>query len=311
MKSGKYVIILILTFGFISGQHKNVNAEKKSLVYLKTDLSVKKDKLLKVDLHTKPVLKKEINYLGLTTVTLLGAGAFITARTYFENSWWSDERGSFRFHNDWDYALGADKFGHFFGGYAITQIFTSAFDAANFEQDQIYLYSALFTIAFQTYIEIEDGFSPEWGFSPGDAIANVLGASYRYMQYRIPYLNNIKPKISYYPSDEFRDGKIKGDNITDDYSGQKFWLSFKLSKIIPNFADYWPEWLMLAAGHGIRDYKSDNIHREFYLALDIDIDELPLYGRFWNFIKSTLNLFHVPMPGIRVTPEGTFFEIIF
>jgi len=308
MNSCKIFILCILFTGSLIAQQSEV--KKKSLIYFSTNYFVNKN-LTKIKPLPKPSFKKEINYYGLGAVTILGVGSFIAARTYFENTWWSDEKVDFHFHNDWDYALGADKFGHFFGGYAISQIFSSVFSTANLEEEQVYLYSSLFAVVFQTYIEIEDGFSPRWGFSPGDAIANTLGASYRYLQYKFPYLNNIKPKISYYPSDEFRDGKIKGSNITDDYSGQKFWLSMKLNKIIPEMKNYWPDWLMFATGYGIRDYKSNNMHREFYLALDIDIEELPLYGGFWNFIKSTLNLFHVPMPGLRITQDGTFFEIIF
>jgi hypothetical protein len=51
--------------------------------------------------------------------------------------------------------------------------------------------------------------------------------------------------------------------------------------------------------------------REFYIALDLDAEELPLYGKGWQFVKNTLNFFHFPMPGIRISPDAAFFVLCF
>ncbi|HEX3074228.1 MAG TPA: hypothetical protein VHP30_11505 [Ignavibacteriales bacterium] len=51
--------------------------------------------------------------------------------------------------------------------------------------------------------------------------------------------------------------------------------------------------------------------REFYIALDLDAEELPLHGPVWQFVKNSLNYFHFPMPGIKVSPDAAFFVFCF
>ena len=56
------------------------------------------------------------------------------------------------------------------------------------------------------YVEIEDGYGANWGFSPGDAIADVVGASYYLGQYYFPVLKHIQPRVSYWPTDKVKSG---------------------------------------------------------------------------------------------------------
>ena len=45
-------------------------------------------------------------------------------------------------------------------------------------------------------MEVHDGFYNEWGFSIGDFMANLLGASFAVGQHNIPFLRNFDYKIS-------------------------------------------------------------------------------------------------------------------
>ncbi len=54
-------------------------------------------------------------------------------------------------------------------------------------------------VAYQSIIEIQDGFSSEWGFSWGDMTANVIGAS-AYVAQELGWKDQrIQVKLSYWP----------------------------------------------------------------------------------------------------------------
>jgi len=62
---------------------------------------------------------------------------------------------------------------------------------------------------------------------------------------------------------------------------------------------------------GLKDNYTSNNAKELIIALDNDYEALPLYGKFWQFIKNTLNYFHFPLPGISLSPGLTFHLVTF
>lgn len=258
-------------------------------------------------------LRTRIDYKNLALVGTVTAVGVTAVQLHFANTWWNDQRTKFQFVNDWDYALNVDKIGHFYGTYILAHGFSAGLEAANFQSEDAAIYGAAAALAFQLFVEANDAFGPKWGFSPGDAGADVLGALYSVGLYYIPYLKNFQPRFSYYPSEEYLDGKKKDGNISDDYEGQKFWLSLRMKELLPKpAARYWPSFLMLSGGIGVSDLDgSGGGTREFYIALDLDAEKLPLYGRVWQFVKNTLNYFHLPMPGIRISPDAAFFVFLY
>lgn len=256
--------------------------------------------------------KTEIDYPTLYGIGALYLGAGIGVHIYQSNAWWRDNRTSFHFQNDWPYALWLDKVGHFYAANLLVHTFSAGLEAANFQTEDAMIYGTIAALAFQYYVEVEDGFGANWGFSPGDAIANTLGAGYALAQYYFPYLQNFQFKYSYFPSKKMRDGNHPG-NIFDDYEGQKYWLTFRMKNLLPDgLSNVWPAFLNLAVGMGVKDL--DGVgggRREFFVGFDFNVLELPLNGRIGNFIKNTLNYFHLPMPGIRVSPDSAFFVFLF
>ena len=104
---------------------------------------------------------------------------------------------------------------------------------------------ALFSIAYMTDIEIEDGFATNWGFSPGDELCNTLGAFYPVLQNYVKPLEEFNFKWSYFPSEEIREG-TKNGAFLDDYNGQTMWLSIGVHHFLPKAAKkYWPIFLIL------------------------------------------------------------------
>jgi hypothetical protein len=254
----------------------------------------------------------EINYGTLAGMGAIALGTGIAVHIYQKNAWWKDQRSSFHFTNDWEYALWIDKVGHFYGAALLTHLLSAGFEAGNVQSESAAIYGALAATAFQMYVEIEDGFGPDWGFSIGDAAFNILGAGYALSQYYFPYLKNFQTKFSYYPSKKMREGIHKGNGI-DDYEGQKYWISARVKNLLPDaVSKFWPAFLNIAVGMGVRDLDgSGGGKQEFYIALDLDAEEFPLYGPVWQFIKNSLNYIHFPMPGIRISPDAVFFVLCY
>ena len=82
-----------------------------------------------------------------------------------------------------------------------------------------------------------------------------------------------------------------------------------MKELLPkSISEYWPSFLMISAGMGVKNLDgSGGGTREFYISLDLDPTAIPLHGKFWQFIKNSLDYIHFPMPGIRVSPDAAFF----
>ncbi len=314
MKLKLLVIIIVLGINFVYAQTYNM---RDTLISNNSfDSSNSTDESLnELKLKTK---FEPYNYdistpivLGLSAAAL---GTGITVYLYEYNAWWKDKRSAtFRVIDDWEYALWIDKIGHFYATTIIAHGLSSALDAANFSPEKNAIYSSVGALLFQTYVEIEDGYGAQWGFSPGDFYADILGAGYHLSKYYFPFISNFQPRVSYYPSEKYLNGEHKDGNIIDDYEGQKYWLSMRMKELLPkDLAKYWPSYLMLSVGMGVKDLdgRGGGI-RELYIGFDLDWQAIPIPGRFGQFVKNSLNYFHLPMPGVRISPKTTFLVFCF
>ncbi|HEY3249675.1 MAG TPA: DUF2279 domain-containing protein, partial [Ignavibacteria bacterium] len=199
--------LVLLVSSTFPQDEKSSSGNTDSSSYSKT-LKLKPSKEQLID-------KNNINFIKFGAVTGVTAGAFIWLHNYQANSWWKDQRGSFHISNDWEYAMSADKFGHFFDGAFVQSLYQGAFEWSGFKKTTAMWIATAFSIAYMTDIEIEDGFARDWGFSPGDQLGNVLGAFYPVAQYYWTPLQNFNFKWSYYPSEELRNGDKNGVFLDD------------------------------------------------------------------------------------------------
>lgn len=256
---------------------------------------------------------------------LLGAGylgLFIGLHQVQANAWWSDQRGEFHVVEDWEYANGLDKFGHFYGGYINSTLFQGLLTECGFSYEASVWTGAAMGLAYQTYVEIEDGFATEWGFSPSDAASNFLGAGFTVAQYYVPWLQNITPRWSYVPVTWTGGQQIttRPTTFIDDYNSTTFWFSFNIDNMLPSSAaEHWPDWLTVDVGYGIYDYgqvDSNNIYvggrPRFMIGLNYNWMKIipPLPG-FLNYVRSFLNYIHMPGPTLEVGSDGTKFRIFY
>lgn len=258
---------------------------------------------------------------ALITGGLVG-GIITGIHLYQQDAWWSDRRQDFHFRVDWGYAAQADKFGHFFAGYFSSYVGYEALVASGCSREMAGWLGPLLAVGFQTYVEIEDGFSP-FGFDPTDQVGNMLGPIIFSAQNYIPALQHFKFKWSYFPEWNLPDDIESGHNtiVIDDYNGQDVWLSLKMGTILPESAG-WPKWLRLAIGYGAYNVdrwrvneKGERVEylladRRVTVSLDYDLPELlPDMGSFGNWLVQTADYIHFPAPAIQIVPEFKFLLI--
>lgn len=252
---------------------------------------------------------------GLTAVV---AGLHI----YQANAWWSDQRTDFHVFDDPDYKDQFDKWGHAFGGYYSAHFFDEAFTWSGFNKLQSAALGATCAALWELYIEVEDGFARDWGFSHGDAIADLVGAGFFFARSQVPGLDNVGYKWMYWPSKQLLESRpdIPGQTQTfiEDYAGQSFWVTLNVNGVLPEAAKpYWPDWLNLAVG--VADYSlsapTDPVRgfedrkKAWMIALDYDLGKLIPESdyRILNFIRRALDYWHFPAPAMRIDPDPRFF----
>jgi len=235
------------------------------------------------------------------------------------NTIWKD-RGPFRIIEDGRYALYADKAGHIFGGYFSSYVMSESMMLSGFSYDASAIWGGVAGLAYETYVEILDGFGKEWGFSPTDWYADIFGVSLFVAQHFVPYLQNFTVKFMYIPSPWIGENKrVPSDMFIDDYSSHTIFLSANIHNMLPkDLKDFWPSWLQLSVGYAARNLcspfppsqcdkcKSEQIYSDvwgspkFIVALDYDLVKiLPDGGYVWNWFKQSLNYFKLPSPAIE------------
>ncbi len=70
-----------------------------------------------------------------------------------------------------------DKFGHVWTAYQLSRVSGALWKWTGLNHTTSTILGGISGVAYQSIIEIQDGFSSEWGFSWGDMTANVIGAS--------------------------------------------------------------------------------------------------------------------------------------
>jgi len=251
-------------------------------------------------------------------LVVIGSGVAASyAVIYFallKDGWW-DKAEPFRFeplYSDMHYASNLDKFGHFYAGTVIGELFAMSYDWAGMTPFASALWAGI-TVGFtQIFIEFKDGFSP-YGYSVWDAATGTLGGFYAMGKRFIPAMQYVDYKFTYWPnSREYWDrSREKGETGIwfDDYYGgnQTHWLSFKFPQISP---------LALALGWGLHDvYVSDEqgwdkIRYGYYVSLDYDFEAIFHPQKTWSKnLIIILNHIKFPAPTIRLHPDAKFFPL--
>jgi hypothetical protein len=256
-----------------------------------------------------------VNGVRLAIVGGTVAAAVTAVHVYQSNAWWKSGRAPFHVQEDLTYAHNVDKIGHFYGANLLTFMLSRGLQWADVREAQSLLWGAVGSSLFQTYIEVEDGFSSYWGFDRVDFAANILGAWYPVMQHWVPPLKNVNMRFSYIPKTEGREGAIPGQthNLFDDYEGQTLWLTFTMKNLLPGAAgEWWPGFLCISVGVAVRNNLSPDRYLAWYLAPDLDMTKIiPPDTWFLKTLGEFLNFIHFPLPAIRFAPNVVWYGIYF
>jgi hypothetical protein len=251
----------------------------------------------------------------LAIVSGITLGTVIPVHIYQRNAWWQGPRAPFRFENDWVYALNVDKLGHMYSGYLLSRTFRYMLEWSGISEKASTMYGSALALSYQMYVEVEDGFHRVYGFSPGDAMFNIIGATIPLAQWTFPVLRNFTLKYSYLPSTGYRDELKAGQAKTfiDDYQGTTVWLA-----VDPHFmmgsalSDAVPSWLGLAFGVGARDLnESGGGRRQATIALDYNFSRIETGSSFLKGVFALVDFVHLPAPGIRLDGKRVVFGVFY
>lgn len=209
--------------------------------------------------------------------------------------------GPFDVHVEWAYADGADKLGHLWATGIQAEAYAAAYRLAGHSPESAATWGAATSFAWMLHYEVLDGFGRREVFDPTDVAANAVGAGLVAARAYVPELEATRLKLSYWPSGDSCDA-------TCDYGGQTAWLAVAPRTLAPE-TDWWPAWLGVAVGYGVRDGSvSLGGFEEHHvtLALDLEPDGLGLHGPIWEAVLPFARRVHLPSPGIRLSPRPTF-----
>ncbi len=230
-------------------------------------------------------------------------------------------RSDFHFYNDNNAWLQMDKAGHAVTSYQLGRYGYEVMHWTGVNEKSAIWIGGSFGLFFLTSIEIMDGLSAEWGFSTGDAIANVGGAALFIGQQLGWKEQRMQLKFSYSPTDyaQYRPETLGNGGVESmfkDYNGQTIWLSVNPSSFFHNTRKFAP-WLNVAFGYGANGMLggSENPpfndagvplpdterYRQFYLSADIDLSRIPTKSHLLKTIFSVVGFIKIPAPTIELS----------
>lgn len=262
-------------------------------------------------------------------VLLIGSsGAVISGGTLLGLSvlWFSDQpRTSFQFYNDNADWLQIDKVGHATTAYYLGRIGMRALEWTGTQRKRAVLIGGMYGFVYLTAVEVLDGFSAAYGFSPGDMVANAAGAGlligqeYLWREQRIvlKYSAGFSPYAKYRP-------EVLGSSVMErllkDYNGQSYWLSVNAAAWFKEKPNWLPGWLNVAVGYsgdgmlgGTSNPEFNSAgdplphferQRQFYLSLDIDLTRINTRSKVLRTCFELFSFVKIPAPTIELNQSG-------
>lgn len=283
-------------------------------------------------LPSSPIDSSQLNKTRLWLVA--GSHAAVWAGSYIalNKAWYADyPKQSFHFFNDWSEWNQMDKCGHAWTAYTLGRYSTELWRWAGLKNNTAVWLGGASAVAYQSVIEIQDGFSAEWGFSWGDMMANAIGAGAFVAQELGWKEQRIQIKFSYWPyhyPDEFisRRNDLFGsggmERILKDYNSQSYWLSANMKSFFPKTK--LPKWLNVSLGYSsdlmlggtenkwtdknghVIDYTHVPRTRRYYLSLDADLTKIKTHNKFLRGVFFAFNAIKIPAPALEYNSRFVF-----
>jgi len=211
-----------------------------------------------------------------------------------------------------------DKIGHATTAYNIGVIQYDLMRWCGVNNNTSITVGGLTAIGYMSIIEVFDGFSSKWGFSPGDMLANIFGAALFAAQQRgwnqqrveLKWSFHGSPYAQYYPAEL---GSNFFSRMLKDYNGQTYWLSFNIASFLPANSGF-PYWLNMSVGYGAEGMIGARTnptmlngkpipafprYRKFYFAPDADLFRIPTQSGFYNAAAYLTRFSKIPAPTLE------------
>ena len=260
-----------------------------------------------------------INKKLLTGILVSEAVVYAGSFTGLYFLWYKNyPQSEFHFFNDGKEWMQMDKMGHVTSNYYIAKGCYSLLRISGVNEKKSVIYGALTGLAYQTTIEIFDGFSQEWGFSWGDMAANIAGEALFTSQQLLWKEQRLIMKLSCHRTKfaDYRPDLLGGnwaESFLKDYNGLTFWLSLNIHSFLPDQCRF-PRWLNIAIGYGAEGmlggygnpatYRGKPLpfyerYRQFYLSTDIDLTRIKTNKKWLKIIFNTIGFIKIPAPAIE------------
>jgi hypothetical protein len=239
--------------------------------------------------------------------------------------WYKDyPRSGFHFFNDNNEWLQMDKCGHATTAYYVGRVGIDLMQWSGVGRKKAIWYGGMVGSVYQLTIEVLDGFSSQWGFSPGDFTANTLGSALVVGEQLAWDEQRITLKFSFQPSmyAPYRPNELGTNlqqNILKDYNGQTYWLSVNPASFMSKQTKF-PKWLNIAVGYGAEgmtgaSYNPPYIdaegwqvnferYRQFYLSFDVDLTRIKTKSKLLHSVFNTIGFIKIPAPSIEFNKFG-------
>lgn len=255
----------------------------------------------------------DINGHRLAVVCGVTGTAFAIGHVYLNTLWWKGQYSDFHINSYQDnvYALGADKLGHATFAFMAATVYADAMRWCGFDSTSATWIGFGVAMAYQTFVEVRDGFSADYGFSWGDAISNTVGASLCVAKHYTPALRAFDLQVSYWPSQKYRDGAYS--SIIDDYESTTHWLTISPYQWMPaSWQTWYPPWLGVAIGHSVQNIDGQGGgNHVITLSLDWDLQHLPVLPAWLQRVFRILHLYHLPAPAVQIYPNLVWYGLKF
>lgn len=265
-----------------------------------------------------------VNHQRLNAVIYTGAGLYTATIGVLYFAWYKDsDLTGFHWFNDNSAWLQVDKVGHATTAYIMTNYAFWSLQWAGVDNKRAAIYGGIMGFSAMTAIEVLDGFSSDWGASPGDLIANTAGSLLFTSQQLLWDEQRIRPKFSYHPTQyaQYRPDLLGVNGlqrILKDYNGQTYWLSANIKSFIRKDSRF-PGWVNMAVGYGAKgmigansnpsvyngkQLPSYNRVRQVYLSMDVDWTRIKTRSHLMKFIFKSLNFIKLPFPTLEYNNEN-------
>ena len=270
------------------------------------------------------VRKKRLKYL-----VIANSAAYAGTMIVLYDAWYKDYKETkFHFFNDNAEYLQMDKMSHAWATYNVSRATSAMWQWGGMPYKKSIWIGGLSGLAFETIIEVLDGFSSEWGFSCGDMLANVTGSTLYVSQELLWKEQRIQLKASFHENDysyskQLNDransfyGNTFLSRLIKDYNAENYWLSFNLKSFFKN--SNLPDWLSFSIGHGAtnmfgaitNDWTDANgnavsrndlqRYRRFHFAPDVDLTKIKTKSKFLRSVFFALNSLKFPTPSLELS----------